>query len=52
MAEVGEEKTTLRKGDAVIVPAGAAHRFTNHSGSPALTFNVYCPPAYDPDEAG
>lgn len=52
MAEVGEEKTTLRKGDAVIVPAGAAHRFTNHSGSPPLTFNVYCPPAYDPDEAG
>jgi mannose-6-phosphate isomerase-like protein (cupin superfamily) len=50
LAEIGEEKTTLRKGDAVIVPAGASHRFTNHSESSAVTFNVYCPPAYDPDE--
>jgi len=50
LAEIGEEKQTLRKGDVVIVPAGADHRFVNHSGSPALTLNVYAPPAYDPDE--
>lgn len=50
LAEIGKEKTTLRKGDAVIVRAGAAHQFTNHSGSPAVTFNVYSPPAYDEDE--
>lgn len=51
LAEVGDERRTLRKGDAVIVPAGAAHRFVNHGGSPALTFNAYAPPAYDDDEA-
>jgi mannose-6-phosphate isomerase-like protein (cupin superfamily) len=46
LAEVGEEKTTLRKGDVVIVPAGVAHRFVNRSGSDAMTINVYTPPAY------
>jgi mannose-6-phosphate isomerase-like protein (cupin superfamily) len=51
LAEIGREKTTLRKGDAVIVPPGAEHRFINHGGSPAVTFNVYAPPAYDEDEA-
>jgi mannose-6-phosphate isomerase-like protein (cupin superfamily) len=50
LAEIGEEQTMLRKGDAVIVPAGVAHRFVNHSGSSALTFNVYSPPAYGEDE--
>ena len=50
LAEVGDEKATLRKGDAVIVPAGTAHRFTNHSASPVVTFKVYAPPAYDEDD--
>jgi mannose-6-phosphate isomerase-like protein (cupin superfamily) len=50
LAEIGEEKTVLRKGDAVIVPAGMPHRFVNYSGSTAITFNVYAPPAYDQDE--
>jgi mannose-6-phosphate isomerase-like protein (cupin superfamily) len=47
LAEIGEEKITLRKGDVVIVPAKVAHRFTNKAASPAKTFNVYAPPAYD-----
>jgi quercetin dioxygenase-like cupin family protein len=47
LAEVGDERKTLRKGDVVIVPAGAAHRFVNHSESTAVTLNVYTPPAYD-----
>ena len=47
LAELGDERTMLRKGDAVIVPAGLPHRFTNHGGSPAVTFNVYAPPAYN-----
>ncbi len=46
LAEIGDEKTTLRKGDFVIVPAGVPHRFVNHGGSDAMTFNVYSPPAY------
>jgi mannose-6-phosphate isomerase-like protein (cupin superfamily) len=50
LAEIGEEKSTLRKGDVVIVPAGAPHRFVNHSASPALTLNVYAPPAYDAND--
>ncbi len=47
LADIGSEKRTLRKGDIVIVPPGAEHRFVNHGGSPAITFNVYAPPAYD-----
>jgi len=50
LAEIGQEKQTLRRGDVVIVPAGADHRFVNHSGSTAMTLNVYAPPAYDSDE--
>jgi mannose-6-phosphate isomerase-like protein (cupin superfamily) len=45
-AEIGDEKATLRKGDVVIVPLGVPHRFVNHSGSEAITINVYSPPAY------
>lgn len=45
-AEIGQEKATLRQGDIVIVPRGTAHRFVNHGGPKAVTFNVYSPPAY------
>src|SRR6266478_1256278 len=44
LAQVGNERATLTKGDVMIVPAGAAHRFTNRSASPALTVNAYAPP--------
>ena len=50
LAEIGDAKQTLRQGDAIMVPPGAAHRFTNHSESPALTLNIYSPPAYDPED--
>jgi mannose-6-phosphate isomerase-like protein (cupin superfamily) len=50
VAEVRRTKRTLKPGDAVIVPAGAAHRFSNRGKTSALTFNVYAPPAYDEDE--
>ncbi len=49
-AEVGRKKRTLKAGDVVVVPAGAAHRFSNRSKRSAVTFNVYAPPAYDPGE--
>jgi mannose-6-phosphate isomerase-like protein (cupin superfamily) len=45
-AEIGGDKAALRKGDVVIVPRGAAHRFTNRGTARVLTFNVYTPPAY------
>ncbi len=50
VAEIRNQKTTLKRGDAVIVPAGASHRFVNRGKSTTVTFNVYAPPAYDEDE--
>jgi mannose-6-phosphate isomerase-like protein (cupin superfamily) len=44
--EVGAEHLSLKKGDVIIIPAGVKHRFTNRSQMPAVTFNVYSPPAY------
>jgi mannose-6-phosphate isomerase-like protein (cupin superfamily) len=44
--EVGDEHPTLKKGDVIIIPAGLKHRFTNRAAKPAVTFNVYSPPAY------
>lgn len=46
LAEVGERSFAMRPGDSVIVEAGAPHKFTNTGKVPALTFNVYSPPAY------
>src|SRR4051812_46578066 len=50
--EIGEEKATLRKGDVVLIRAGVKHRFANRSEKTAITFNVYAPPEYSPDEKG
>jgi mannose-6-phosphate isomerase-like protein (cupin superfamily) len=49
-SEVGEARHLLKRGDVVVVPAGVPHRFVNRGKGPAVTFNVYTPPAYDPDE--
>src|SRR5205823_10281852 len=44
--EVGDERPHLKKGDVIIIPAGVKHRFVNRAAKPAVTFNVYSPPAY------
>ena len=44
--EVGDERPHLKKGDVIIIPAGVKHRFVNRAKKPAVTFNVYSPPAY------
>ena len=44
--EVGDQHPNLRKGDVIIIPAGVKHRFVNRAAKPAVTFNVYSPPAY------
>lgn len=44
--EVGDKRPRLKQGDVIIIPAGVKHRFTNPSDQPAVTFNVYSPPAY------
>jgi len=46
VAEVGDTRSVLGRGDVVIVPRHVAHRFTNETQSQAITFNVYSPPAY------
>ena len=46
VAEIGDERAILKKGDVVIVPQRAKHRFGNESTKTAITFNVYAPPAY------
>lgn len=45
-AEVGDRAFLMRAGDSTIVRREVPHRFTNRSPQPALTFNVYSPPAY------
>lgn len=47
VAEIGDSRSTLRRGDVVIVPRRVDHRFTNAGKSKAVTFNVYSPPAYE-----
>ena len=44
--EVANDHPHLKKGDVIIIPAGVKHRFTNRTAKPAITFNVYSPPAY------
>ena len=46
-AEIGERSFTMRAGDSTIVRRDVPHRFTNRTQEPALTFNVYAPPAYE-----
>ena len=50
VAEVGEECTTLREGQSLIIPAGVKHRFRNKGDAPAFAFTVYAPPAYQVDD--
>lgn len=51
-AEVAGKKSRMRAGDSCIVPAGTPHRFRNAGAGRAVTFNVYSPPEYAPDERG
>jgi mannose-6-phosphate isomerase-like protein (cupin superfamily) len=50
--EVGDERLSLKKGDVIIIRARTKHRFVNGSSKPAVTFNVYSPPAYPPGTKG
>lgn len=50
--EVGDHRPRLRKGDVIIIRAGVKHRFTNRADKPAVTFNVYAPPAYPAGSKG
>ena len=52
IGEVGDERPRLTKGDVIVIEAGTKHRFANASNKPAVTFNVYSPPAYPAGEKG
>ena len=52
IGEVGDERPRLNKGDVIIIEAGTRHRFANASDEPAITFNVYSPPAYPAETKG
>jgi mannose-6-phosphate isomerase-like protein (cupin superfamily) len=51
-AEIDSECFTMNTGDMVIIPVGIKHKFANPGATIAVTFNVYCPPEYSPDEKG
>jgi mannose-6-phosphate isomerase-like protein (cupin superfamily) len=50
--EIDKQEVSLKQGQFVVIPANTKHRFYNDTGESALTFNVYAPPAYPPDEKG
>jgi mannose-6-phosphate isomerase-like protein (cupin superfamily) len=50
--EIGSERVAIKAGDIVSIPAGVKHKFSNLGNTVAVTFNVYCPPEYPPDEMG
>jgi len=50
VAEVGGERTVLRSGESLIIPAGVKHRLRNEAKSTAFAFTVYAPPAYQTDD--
>jgi mannose-6-phosphate isomerase-like protein (cupin superfamily) len=50
--EIGEERTVLKQGDVLLIPAGMKHKFTNRADKPAVTFNVYAPPEYPAGSKG
>ena len=51
-AEIGRKRSRLKAGDVVIIPLRVKHRFTNRGDRSAVTFSVYSPPEYPPDEKG
>jgi mannose-6-phosphate isomerase-like protein (cupin superfamily) len=50
--EVGRERPRVKKGDVIVIPAGVKHRFVSRGDTPAITFNVYSPPAYPAGSQG
>jgi mannose-6-phosphate isomerase-like protein (cupin superfamily) len=51
-AEIDSEHLAMKVGDIVTIPPGIKHKFTNPGTTIAVTFNVYNPPEYAPDEKG
>ena len=52
IGELDGECKDVKAGDTLIIPPKVKHKFTNRGKKSAMTFNVYCPPEYPPDERG
>ena len=50
VAEVGDERITLKKDGVITIPAGVPHRFINTGNEALFAFTVYGPPAYPTDD--
>lgn len=51
-ATINGRRSALGSGDAVVIPPGVKHKFTNPGKSPAITFSVYAPPEYPSGQKG
>ena len=50
--EIAGARSRMKAGDVVVIPPRTKHKFTNRGDVPAVTFSVYSPPEYPPDEKG
>jgi mannose-6-phosphate isomerase-like protein (cupin superfamily) len=48
--EVRGRHLRMKPGDFIVIPPRVKHKFTNGGKIPVITFNVYSPPEYPPDE--
>src|SRR5262245_11232283 len=51
-ADIAGKRSRMKAGDVIVIPPRTKHKFVNHGDVPAVTFNVYTPPEYPPDEKG
>jgi mannose-6-phosphate isomerase-like protein (cupin superfamily) len=49
-AEIAGARLRMKAGDVVVIAPGIKHKFVNHGHERAVTFSVYSPPEYPPDE--
>lgn len=49
-AEIAGARSPMKAGDIVVIPPRTKHKLTNLGDVPAVTFSVYSPPEYPPDE--
>jgi mannose-6-phosphate isomerase-like protein (cupin superfamily) len=48
-AIVGKRRVALKEGSLLLIEKGELHQITNTGREQMVTFNLYCPPAYDAD---
>src|SRR4051812_881760 len=51
-ALIAGQRSGMKAGAVVLTSPKTNHQFTTRGSPPAVTFSVYCPPEYAPDEEG